>query len=494
MRDEREQRAEVSLTTESEPTVAPEVVEGREFRILVLGDFGGHGDTAPFVGHAPRRVDRDDLDAHLARLAPRVRVALGNEEADLTFASMDDFHPDRLAVRLRDVRAEGRAPASPATPDEGVESPGASAGDSSAPTADVARALSGGSLLDAMLGESNEASPDAPGAATKQSGRRGSHDELSAFVERAVAPHLIRPDAKAEASAAASQADLARRLRLVLHDPRVQALEAAWRSLELLVRRLDTDDGLRLFMLDVPRDHVAAALERIARDRDATKDEPWALVIATHAMPGGERGAELLAQVAMAARTLGTPCVVGAPADFSGRQSALALADDGAPSPPPEVFTLIRRSLEGRFLGLTFPRVLLRMPYGRSNPCDEIDFEEIEDPERREDYLWGSAAVLVALVVGEAFLDRGWQIAGRVPLDVGSLPYFTYRRGPETVAMPCAETIMSERVARDLLSRGIIPVAWMRDTDSVRLVDLRSVAHPPAPLAAAWATPARGGA
>jgi type VI secretion system protein ImpC len=240
-------------------------------------------------------------------------------------------------------------------------------------------------------------------------------------------------------------------------------------------------------MLDVPRGHVATALERLAQQRDAANPESWALAAVLHTYADGDASAESLARVAMAARALGTPVIIGAPASFAGRRSAIDLDDDTPPAPAPEVYTLIRRSMEARYLGLTFPRLLLRAPYGRENPCDTIDFEEIDDPARHADYLWGSGAAAVALLVGEAFNERGWAIGGRMALDIGSLPYFTYRRGPETVALPCAETIMSERVARHLLSRGIMPLAWIKNTDRVRLVELCSVADPSAPLAAAWA-------
>ena len=277
-------------------------------------------------------------------------------------------------------------------------------------------------------------------------------------------------------------------LRRILHHPRVQALEAAWRTLEMLVRRLDTDGALDVFLFDVPRDQVATALERVAARRSAASDDSWAIVVALHAFDEGDAGADALARVAMAARALGAPCVASAPLTLTGASSLAALGDDETPyAPTPDVVGLIRHSLEARFLGLTFPRVMLREPYGRENRCDTIDFEELDDPERHADYLWGSGAALVALLVGEAFNDRGWAIGARIPLDVGSLPYFTYRRGPETVAKSCAEMIMSERVARHLLSRGIMPVAWIKDTDRVRVVELRSVAEPFAPLAAAWA-------
>jgi type VI secretion system protein ImpC len=481
----RDQRAEVSLNIAPNEAFESAPVEPRSFRILVMGDFSARGDGGPLASELPRRVDRDDLDAHVARIAPRLRVSIDDRSVDLAFAAMDDFHPDRLVARLT---ALGQRPESTTT--EALPS-APSRPTSAGATPDIVRAVSGASLLDDML---DDVTPGAPSAASATRPKRS--DELSAFVERAVAPHLVRPpDAETAARAAASDRDLTRTLRLVLHHPRVQALEATWRSLELLVRRLDTDGDLDLFMLDVARDQVASTLERLAQRRDAAGDETWALAVSLHGHPDGDDGADALARIALAARAFETPVVAAAPPILAGRANAASLDDDDdAPLPTPEVFTLIRRSLEARFLGLTFPRVLLRPPYGSENPCDTLDFEEIEDPERHEDYLWGSGSSLVALLVGEAFNERGWSIGPRMLLDVGSLPLFTYRRGPETVATPCAEIVMSERIARHLLSRGLMPLAWIKNTDRVRLVELRSVADPAAPLAAAWTGATSGSA
>ena len=467
----RDQRAEVSLTISPQERYESSPVDSRDFRILVMGDFSARGDDAPLGKDGPRRIDRDDLDAHLARIAPRLRIDLDGTTVDLAFASMEDFAPDRLAARLAALEttrfsAKAAGPSGPTI--DPVHSP---------PAADVARVVSGASLLDDMLDDETPAP------------RRS--DELSAFVERAVAPHLIRPpDRETVARANAQQREMATSLRRVLHHARVQALESAWRAMELLVRRLDTDGELRLFLFDVPRDHVATALERLAQQRNAADPESWAIAISLHAYPQGDAGAELLARIAMAARGLDTPVVAAAPPSFAGRASAAELDDDTPAAPPPEVYALIRRSLEGRFLGLTFPRLMLRAPYGRDNPAEAMELEELDDPERHEDYLWGSGAAAVALLVGQAFNERGWAIGSQIPLDVASLPYFTFARGPETVAKSCAEVVMSERVARHLLSRGIMPLAWIKDSDRVRLVELRSVADPATPLAAPWANAA----
>ena len=464
----REQRAEVSLNIAPNEQIDSTPIEPGEFRILVMGDFSGRGDSAASTSDSPRRIDRDDLDAHLSRVAPRFRVDVGGASVDLAFATMDDFHPDRLVARLNALQT---LPSSPTS-----ASARAVVSESSRPGApDIVRAVSGTSLLDDMLDD------------VVPSKERPS-DELSAFVDRVVAPHLVpQPDQGAVARSEAQQSQRDNFLRLVLHHPRVQALEASWRAIELLVRRLDTDGDLDLFILDVARDQIAPALERLAQQRDAANPESWALAISLHAFPEGDVGAAQLAGVAMAARGLGTPVVAGGSASFAGRTSAASLDDDDPPAAAPEIYALIRQSLEARFLGLTFPRMLLRAPYGRENPCDTIQFEELDDPERHEDYLWGSGSTIVALLVGEAFNERGWAIGPRMSLDVSSLPFFTYRRGPETVAAPCAETIMSERIARHLLSRGLMPLAWIKNTDRVRLVELRSVAESGASLAASWA-------
>lgn len=468
----RDQRAEVSLNIAPDERYESRPVEPRDFRILVCGDFSARGDSASPTNASPRRIDRDDVDAHLSRIAPRFRIDVGGASVDLAFASLDDFHPDRLAARLAALETLPSAPieTTPARPD-----PVRASSEPMSLGSDANRLVSGGSLLDDMLDNVSSTAP-----------RRS--DELSAFVERAVAPHLVRPpDPETAAREESKQQTIARLLRLVLHHPRVQALEATWRAVEMLVRRLDTDGGLHVFFVDVPRDHIASSLERLAQQRDAANPETWALAISLHTFPNGDAGAEILARIAMAARALGTPFVAGAPPSFAGRESATALDDDTPAGDAPEVYSLIRRSLEARFLGLTFPRWLLRAPYGRENPCDTIEFEEMDDPNRHEDYLWGSGATSVALLVGMAFNHSGWSIGPRMSLDIASLPLFMYRRGPETVALPCAEIVMSERIARHLLWRGLMPLAWIKNTDRVRLVELRSVAEPEATLAASWA-------
>src|SRR5690242_11727949 len=82
------------------------------FRIVILGDFGGRGERGSVRGRdalvngRPLAVDRDDVDAVMARLAPAVRDPLAADGSALIhFAELEDFHPDRLHERLPAFRA-----------------------------------------------------------------------------------------------------------------------------------------------------------------------------------------------------------------------------------------------------------------------------------------------------------------------------------------------------------------------------------------------------
>src|SRR5262245_6019014 len=96
----RDQRAEVSLNIAPDERFESSPVASRGFRIPVRGACSGRGEAGSRPADSPRRIDRDDLERHLSRIAPRLRVSIDDMPVDLAFASMDDFHPDRLIARL----------------------------------------------------------------------------------------------------------------------------------------------------------------------------------------------------------------------------------------------------------------------------------------------------------------------------------------------------------------------------------------------------------
>src|SRR5258707_13559746 len=138
-------------------------------------------------------------------------------------------------------------------------------------------------------------------------------------------------------------------MRSVIHHPDFQAFEALWRSVDLLVRRLETDEQLQIVLHDVTAEELVADLsqadalensglykllvEQPALDAD---QGPFAVVIGNYLFEQTPPHGELLGRIAkIAAQTqtafiagMGTSCLETKPADLHPlvRQSWDALA------------------------------------------------------------------------------------------------------------------------------------------------------------------------
>jgi type VI secretion system protein ImpC len=389
---------------------------------------------------------------------------------------------------LRDRLSDSRTFASAAAdvgrrPDEG-ERPGP------AGTAAAAAALAGGNLLDRMLDAAP--APAAGGVATKR------EDDLTSFVREVLRPHLVeREDPRQAEMVAGVDAALATQMRALLHAPSFQSLESAWRTVDFLARRIDTSTQLRLYLLDVPR----AALDReladvgggvglarlMAEGASVLPDGGrWSALVGLYEFGTGDDDAVRIAQLGAIARQLGAPFLTGAAPSVVGRDSWAALPDPRSWPAPAPTWDEVRAMSEATFVALAGPRFLLRSPYGRDGePTEAFAFEEVDAVPAHGDLLWGNGAAVCALLLAEAFAEEGWAMRGP-RAEVRGLPLHVYRADGEAMAVPCAETLLSERAADRLMELGITPLAWLRDTDVVRIVRLQSVASPPTRLAAAW--------
>lgn len=467
------------------------------FRIALIGDFSGRTNRGVIEsGRAiamrrPVRVDRDSLDDAIARIAPSLQVNLGSadEHFDIGFSSLDDFHPDSLYQRLphfRELRDAGaRALASSSLLASQTRKP--------LPTP--------ASALDAILGDAPM--PPAGAALAKAAARRvEARDDLSEFLQRAVAPHLVNtPDPSAADIKAGIDAAVTAELRALLHHPDFQALEAVWRSAAFLVRRLETDSLLQIHLVDVSREDLAADLSSDKVDASGIHrllveqsvgtpgSDPWALLVGLFSFGSDDEEIQLVERIGRVAREAGAPFVAGGASRLAGATSFAARADpDDWTSNVPSAWSLVRHSSVAPYLSLVAPRVLLRLPYGkRTDECELVQFEEIapESHPPHESYLWGSGSVAAALLVGEGFADQGWDL--RPGREIPNLPLHVYRAAGETIATPCAEAVLTERGAERLLENGLTPLLSVRDSDAVIMPRLQSIAEPLARLRGPWA-------
>jgi len=476
------------------------------FRIALIGDFSGRTNRGlvetgrALAGRRPVRVDRDSLDVAVARLAPRLELDLqpSGERVEIGFSSLDDFHPDRLYERLPRFRALRDAGA------RALATASLVAGPSSRPTPATPTGV-----LDAILGDA----PVPPGGAALAKAHslpaldNRADGGLAEFVQRVVAPHLIgTPDPSGAEIKAGVDAAVTAELRAILHHSDYQGLEAAWRGASFLVRRLDTDSALQIHLIDVSRDELAADLESDAVEGSGIHrllvegsvgtpgSEGWALLVGAFTLGDADGDLALLGRIGRVARDAGATFVAGGAAALAGIGSIATTPDpDDWSDDAPDGWNELRRSGVASHLALVLPRFLLRLPYGkRTDECELVPFEEtaLDASPEHESYLWGSGSLAAALLIGEAFSEAGWSL--RPGREISNLPLHVYHTDSETVAIPCAEAVLTERAAERLLENGLSPLLSVRDSDAVVLPRLQSIAEPLARLSGRWGTPSHG--
>jgi type VI secretion system protein ImpC len=322
-------------------------------------------------------------------------------------------------------------------------------------------------------------------------------DPLTDFVRRAVAPHVV-PNTVPAHPERVEEVDqiVGADLRTVLHHPDFQGLEAAWRAVDFLVRRLETDSTLQIFLIDVSKAELTADLASADGERSGThrlvveapvqaaQGPPWALLVGLYTFGLDDADVELLRRLAAIARAAGAPIIAAAAAPVVGSPSFGSAADpDDWSDVRAPAWDALRRSADARYVGLAAPRFLLRLPYGGPDgePCDIPEFRELLAPEAHEDYLWGNSAVLSALLYGESFASDGWSLRPR--LDVQGLPFHLVRADGDVSSKPCAEAVLSARAVDRMLGQGVMAVQSMKDGDAVRLARMQSIAQPLAALA-----------
>jgi len=490
------------------------------FRIAILGDFSGRENRRLIeIGEAlaNRRatlIDRDNFDSVFTKLSPRLDLLMGGKDGiplTLKFSDLEEFHPDSLFrqvplfQKLRDTREKlsdsdtfaqtadeigmRGAPAAAAAPAP-VEPPRDA-------SADVEQAVSG-NLLDQML-EETEKKAEQPRPSRVP-------DPFTSLIRSIVAPHVV-PKTDPRQAEALGLIDLATSAQMsaLLHLPAFQALESAWRAVFFLVRNLETSSRLQVLLIDVSKEELSRDL---ASSPDLTTTgtyrllvektvgtpgaEPWAILAGNYTFDASRGDAELLGRMAKVATAAGAPFIAGASPDVLGCDSIADLPDHRKWTKPPvpeaaAAWRALRALAEARYLGLALPRFLVRLPYGKETETIEFfDYEEIPDAAAHDDYLWANPAFAAVLLLGQTYTEQGWEFRPGTLADITGLPIHIYTDEGESKSKPCAEVLMTQTSAEEMLQKGFMPLASLKDQPVIRLVRFQSLTDPPSALAGRW--------
>jgi type VI secretion system protein ImpC len=459
----------------------PASKSGTKFSMLVLGDFGGHatrGEERPGSELRQQRVDLDSFPALMRKIAPCIQVHIGDQPPfPIAIEDLDGFHPDHLFAHLdffapmRELRRQLEDPAAFARAAAilGKASEAAPASAGMAPQGDDFQRLLGGAMGAASVRPSSA---------------------LNDLIREAVTPHIVgKADPRQAELIAAVDGMTGELMRAVLQDPGFQRVEAAWRGLDRMIRALELDDSLQVFVLDASREELTldfmaapnladSAMYRIVVDH--ADDKPWSLLADITPCSRRQEDAAILARLGTLAQEVEAAVVVG-------MNAAAWSAPFGLPQDE-RAWMALRNSPTATSIAIAASGVLLRLPYGKAtDPTESFVFNEQSSPPSAERFLWGSASLIVAQLLAQSFAGaEGWDFSPGDESSVGDLPVYSFKEDGDSAETPCAEVWLPESKIDLLIKEGLMPVVPMRGRGEVHLPRFQSIALPPAGLAGRW--------
>jgi type VI secretion system protein ImpC len=465
--------------------------------LVVMGDFSGRASRGVIELLPPRKllnVDVDNFARLFAKLGAKLRLTgpdIPDGVVEQGFASPDDFHPDQLVTRvplLAKLLEARRLLLNPSTAEQGKTALQACLRTIIAPAESLAstgqpESESNDQTMARLLGGALPEKKSAP--ATSQ---------LDEFIRQIIAPHIsAAPNAWQSGAVAAAEMELTNRLNAILHHADFQAVEAAWRGIDFLVRRIESPEEIGLLVLDAS---FAELQETLAAHDDVEqsalfsllRDGEPKLIVGNYTFGHTADGLRSLGKLAEIAAELCAPFVATAAPQLVGCDSFGAHPDpdnwkEKLPADVSEIWDSLRRSPHAPYVGLAAPRFMLRQPYGKAgDPIETFAFEELPSQPAHEAFLWGHPGLLCACAAIDAIQSGDTGLVDFSGGEVGDLPIHRFTEDGEKVVQPYAEAWLTDRAADRLVKHGVIPIIGAKNENVIRLNHLCSIANGPVPL------------
>ncbi|HYK90363.1 MAG TPA: type VI secretion system contractile sheath large subunit [Acidobacteriota bacterium] len=285
----------------------------------------------------------------------------------------------------------------------------------------------------------------------------------------------------------------------VLHQKDLQKLESTWRGLKLMVDRVDFRENNKIEILNVTKQDLIDDFEDAP---EITKSglyklvytaeygqfggKPFGALVGNFDFGPGPQDMALLAKLAAVSAMSHAPFIAAASPKFFGEESFLRLPnlkDIKAIMEGPQYikWRSFRESEDSRYVGLTLPRFLLRLPYGPdSNPVKSFNYQERVSASH-DHYLWGNTAFAFATRLADSFAKYRWcpNIIG--PQSGGAiedLPMHQFESMGEIQTKIPTEILISERREYELAEEGFIALTMRKDSDNAAFFSANSAQKP----------------
>ena len=283
---------------------------------------------------------------------------------------------------------------------------------------------------------------------------------------------------------------LSAQVNLIIHHENFQNLESAWRGLSYLVNNTETSESMKIRVMNISKKDLAKTLKkykgtawdqsplfkRLYEDEYGTAGgEPFGCLIGDYYFDQSAPDLEIMRGMAQIAAAAHMPFISAAAPSIMNMESWQELSNPRDltkifSTPEYAAWRSFRESEDSRYIALTLPRVLSRMPYGaQTNPVEEFNFEEDTGAGASEKYTWMNAAYAMGVNIDRSFTEYGWcaRIRGMESGGaVENLPTHTFPTDDGGTAMKCpTEIAITDRREAELSKNGFLPLCHWKNTD-----------------------------
>jgi type VI secretion system protein ImpC len=306
-----------------------------------------------------------------------------------------------------------------------------------------------------------------------------------------------------EAMIAALDRKLSEQVNAIIHHADFQALESSWRGLAHLVNNTETDETLKIRVMNISKKDLSKTITKFSGTAWDQSPLFKKLYEEEFGMPGGQPFGTLVgdyyfdqsppdvailqgvAQIAAAAHcpfiSAGSPSVMNMDSwqELSNPRDLTKIFG----GPEYAQWRSFRESEDSRYVGLTMPRVLSRQPYGaKSNPVEDFAFEEDTAGAKHDKFTWMNAAYAMAVNINKSFKLYGWCARIRGTESGGiveGLPVHTFPTDDGGADIKCpTEIAITDRREAELAKNGFMPISHYKNTDYAVFMGAQSMHKP----------------
>jgi type VI secretion system protein ImpC len=296
---------------------------------------------------------------------------------------------------------------------------------------------------------------------------------------------------------------LSEQINLIMHNEEFQKLEGAWRGLHHLVNNTESDEMLKIRVMNISKKDLHKNLKKFKgaawdqspifkklyeEEYGQLGGEPYGCLVGDFYFDHSPPDTELLGELGKIASAIHAPFISGTASSLFQMESWQELAN---PRDVAKIFSTpeyaswrsLRQSDDARYIGLTMPRFLARRPYGaKSDPVEAFNFEEDTAGADSKKYTWANAAYAMAVNINRSFKLYGWCSRIRGIESGGSvegLPTHAFPTDDGGVDMKCpTEIAISDRREAELARAGFMPLIHKKNSDFAAFIGAQSLQDP----------------